>query len=173
MWIKIHYLDASAAVKLLETEEGSEALIEYMKDPDNFANLFMTSFCVAETLGVLKRKFYWKWMKQDDEKAQEKYLAACDLFIAMLRNKEIEVHNIPIEDLEIYSEVERLAKLYRLDMVDAFQLVTLTHGLVAPLRGSQSECILVVADEPLAKAARKEGLHVWDCLREPPLENIT
>lgn len=57
MWIRLHYLDASAAIKLLVKEAGSKKLEQYMAEPDHSSNLFMTSFCVAETLGVLKRKF--------------------------------------------------------------------------------------------------------------------
>jgi predicted nucleic acid-binding protein len=168
IWIRIHYLDASAAVKLLVKEEGSEILEEYMKEPDHSSNLFMTSFCVAETLSVLKRKFLREWSKEQPYKvAQEKYLAACNVFIGQLRGGMIDVHDIPIANRDTYSKVDARAKRYCLDVVDAFQLVTLEEGFVAPLRGTKSECILITADECLAKAAKAEKLWVWDCMREP------
>lgn len=78
----------------------------------------------------------------------------------------IEVQDIPIAHRETYSKVEDIAKRYGLDVVDAFQLVTLKEGFVAPLRGTKSECILITVDERLAKAARAEKLWVWDCMRE-------
>jgi predicted nucleic acid-binding protein len=168
MWIRIHYLDASAAVKLVVKEEGSKIIEEYMKEPDHSSNLFMTSFCVAETLGVLKRKFLTEWSKEQPYgKAQEKYLVACESLMGQLRDKVIEVHDIPIADQETYSEVDKLAKKYKLDVVDAFQLVTLRVGFIAPLRGTPSESWLITTDCSLAKAARSESLKVWDCLREP------
>ena len=168
MSIRTHYLDASAAVKILVKEEGSEILEQYMKEPDHSSNLFMTSFCVAETLGVLKRKFLREWSKEQPyEKAQEKYLAACESLIGQLRDEVIDVHDIPIADRETYSEVDELAKKYKLDVVDAFQLVTLKVGFVAPLRGTPSESWLITADCRLAKAARGESLRVWDCLHQP------
>lgn len=167
MCIRIHYLDASAAVKLLVKEEGSEKLQEYMKEPDHSSNLFMTSFCVAETLGVLKRKFDTEWIKEcGHEKAQQKYLDACAVFIGQLEGKMIQVHDIPITDPNMYSRVDKLAKRYRLDVIDAFQLVTLEEGFVAPLIRTASECVLITADGGLAEAAREEGLKVWDCVRE-------
>jgi len=169
MWIRLHYLDASAAVKLLVKEEGSEKLQQYMMDSNNSSNLFMTSYCVAETLGVLKRKFLTEWIKElGHQNAQQKYLDACAVFIGQLAGKMIEVHDIPITDVDTYSKVDKLAKRYCLDVIDAFQLATLKEGLVAPLRGTPSECVLVTADEGLAKAAREEGLKVWDCVRENP-----
>lgn len=86
MWIGMTYLDASAAVKRLLKEERNENLEKYLEDPDHSANLFMTSFCVAETLAVLKRKFLRESKKEQNYKeAQEKYLTACAIFIGDLR----------------------------------------------------------------------------------------
>jgi predicted nucleic acid-binding protein len=168
MWIRTHYLDASAAVRLLVKEEGSETLEDYMMEPDHSSNLFITSFCVSETLGVLKRKFLREWSKEQPyQQGQEKYLAACESLMGKLRDKVIEVHDIPIADRKTYSKVDEIAKRYKLDVVDAFQLVTLKDGFVAPLSGTPSECLLITADGGLAKAARGERLRVWDCLREP------
>lgn len=80
----------------------------------------------------------------------------------------IEVHDIPITDPKTYFKVDKLAKRYKLDVIDAFQLMTLKEGFVAPLKGTSSECVLITADDGLAKAARGEGLRVWDCVRENP-----
>lgn len=169
MSIRLHYLDTSAAVKLLVQEEGSEKLQQYMKDPDHSSNLFMTSFCVAETIGVVKRKFLTEWIKEHGhEKAQQKYLDTCAVFIGQLEGKMIEVHDIPITDPNTFSKVDKLAKRHRLDVIDAFQLVTLKEGFVSPLRSTQSECCLITADYGLAKAAREEGLKVWDYVRGNP-----
>ena len=56
--IRIHYLDASAIVKLFITEEGSERLQRYFGEEANF---YTTSLCFAEALGALKvKRFYRK-----------------------------------------------------------------------------------------------------------------
>jgi predicted nucleic acid-binding protein len=49
--IRIHYLDASAIVKLFIAEEGSDRLQKYFSEESNF---YTTSLCFAEALGALK-----------------------------------------------------------------------------------------------------------------------
>jgi uncharacterized protein with PIN domain len=47
-YVRVHYLDASALVKLLVDEPGSSRLKEYFDNPNVFR---MTSLCFAEALG--------------------------------------------------------------------------------------------------------------------------
>jgi hypothetical protein len=52
-FVKAHYLDASAAVKLVVSERGSEYLRAYFNKHSGF---HITSFCLFESFSVLKRK---------------------------------------------------------------------------------------------------------------------
>jgi len=172
MCIKIHYLDASAAVKLVVREKGSIKLKRYLECPDRSSNLFMTSFCVAETLGVLKKRFLKEWCKElGYPTALRKYWDCCAEFLLQVgRDRLIEVRDIDIGNLETFAKIERFAKKYKLDVIDAFQLVTLNQGFVASLKGTPSECVLITADKQLAKAARDKclNLRVWNCERGNP-----
>jgi hypothetical protein len=71
---------------------------------------------------------------------------------------------VDISESEIFWEVEKTAKLYGLDIVDAYQIVSIKKDLLS--RVSEAQSILVTADSGLAEAGRKEGLKVWDCLKE-------
>ena len=87
--------------------------------------------------------------------------------MAYLRDHTLQIEEVGISDQQTFAEVESLAKKHVLDISDCYQLVTLKRGFFAQFRGSNSQPILITADESLATAARNEGVHVWDCLREP------
>jgi predicted nucleic acid-binding protein len=70
-----------------------------------------------------------------------------------------------ISESEIFWEVEKTAKRCGLDIADAYQIVTVKKDYF--VRFPEAQPILVTADSRLAEAARKEGLRVWDCLKEP------
>jgi predicted nucleic acid-binding protein len=154
--IRTHYLDASAIVKLLVDDDRSAALRAYL---GRHAVHSTTSLCFAEVLGVLKR-FRGKLLTEDE------YFAACEDLMAHLRGNTLEIDDIGVSQRHTFDEAEQLAKKYSLDLIDAYQLVTLKQGLFSNLEGD-SKPILVTADEALAKAAKSEGLRSWDCLREP------
>ena len=154
--IRTHYLDTSAIVKLVVSEDGSESLRSYRSQHSIF---YTTSLCLAETLGVLKGKYLKNLV------SQEQYLTACDILLGQVRAELLGVDEIKIADQKVYSEVDKLAKKYSIDISDAFQIVTLKEGFFSRMEGD-SEPILITADETLAMAARREGLRVWDCLRE-------
>lgn len=154
--LRTHYLDASAIVKLLVVEEGSDKVRAYFGQHSVF---YATSLCFAETLGVLKNKFLRKQLNQ------EQYLSASDDLMAYLRGRNIEIDDIDISRSPTFDEVEQLVKSHSLDISDAYQLVTLRRGCLARLN-IDVQPILVTADNALAVAARSEGLRVWDCLRE-------
>lgn len=156
-YIRTHYLDTSAIVKLLVIEDGSLALRNYINE---YAVLYTTSLCFAETLGALKAKYVRNLL------SEEEYLATCEELIAHVRNQTLEIDDIGISQRSTFDEAEHFAKKYSLDIADAYQLVTLRQGALSTLEG-ESRPILVTADEALAKAARAESMRVWDCLREP------
>jgi predicted nucleic acid-binding protein len=156
--IRAHYLDSSAAVSLLVNEDRSRVLRDYLKQHTFF---LMTSFCVAETLGVLKRKYLNKCITQNE------YLIACESLTGQVKDEQIIVRDINIGDRDIFSEVRELAKKYAFDIVDAFEIVTIKKG-VANEWNIAGECFLITGDKGLANAARQENLRVWDYVHEPP-----
>lgn len=157
MMIRTHYLDASAIVKLLVNEQGSEDVRKYF---DKYSNFCTTSIYFAETLGVLKKKYLREDIMQQD------YLGACNLLMAQISGESIGIDDIEIANRQTYLEVEKLAQKYNLDISDSFQIVTLKRGYFSILRG-ESEPMLITADKKLAKTARQEDLKVWYCVEEP------
>jgi len=160
--IRTHYLDASAIVKLLVDEDGSDALRAYFGRHSVF---YATSICFAETLGVLKAKVL---REQLDE---EQYLSACEELMAHLRGHTLEIDDVGISQRGTFDEVERLAKKHSLDISDAYQLVTLSCGGLSRLK-TGLQPILVTADAALAAAAKSEGLRSWNCLRESEPQSV-
>jgi predicted nucleic acid-binding protein len=163
-FVKAHYLDASAAVKLVVSERGSEYLRAYFNKHSGF---HITSFCLFEALSVLKRKML------SSELTLEQYLDQCWLLLAYLRGKPkcIRIDDPEIDSLEIFWRAEELAKRHRLDLSDALQLITVKHGKFCKL-AKESKTVLITSDQSLAKAAEAEGLRVWNCEKEsePPSE---
>lgn len=162
--IRIHYLDASAIVKLFITEEGSERLQRYFGEEANF---YTTSLCFAEALGALKvKRFYRK------EITDEQYFCACEELLACGADNTIEIEDVEMKDSMVFVEVERLVRKYKktIDVSDAFQIVSMKRNYFSRFT-SDSKPILITGDNALAIAARQEGIRVWDCVNEPePIE---
>jgi len=157
------YLDASAAVKLVLDEPGSSNVNKY------FAQRVceITALCLAEALGVLKRK----WLK--GQLSQDQYLGRCYILLAYMRGlpKRIHLDEIDLSSLDTFSEAEKFARQYNLDLSDALQLVSVKHGKFRCFV-QESKTILITADSGLEKAAKAEGLRVWNCVSDamPPLK---
>ena len=156
---RVHYLDASVLVKLVVQEDGTNAIKEYMRS-ERTSGFHATSLCFAEALGVLKYKYLGG--RDRDENA---YFTAGDELSRCI-NDDIELVDLNIADSAIFDEVEKIAKQYRLDIVDAHQIVTIKKDPFSGLPHSRP--ILVTADSRLAEAACKEGLIVWNCLKGDP-----
>ena len=157
-----HYLDASALVKLVIAESDSDKLRAYCAR----AYLATTLLCFGEALGVLKAKWAHRHL------TQEQYLAACEELFTRVRNSSLEIESTPLLSSDprelrvIYQEVEALAQKYCLDISDALQLHALRTGAYSRLEGT-ARASLVTADGKLARAAKAEGMPVWDCVRDP------
>jgi predicted nucleic acid-binding protein len=152
---RVYYLDASVLVNIAVKETGSEAIEKYMAEPTS--TFYATSLSFAEALGGLKSKYSHK------EIDQETYIKAGDLIRGYIGDR-IELVDVDISESEIFWEVEKTVKRCGLDVVDAYQIVTIKKDLFS--RVSEGQPILVTADSGLAEAARKEGLKAWDCLKE-------
>ena len=162
-YIKASHLDASAAVKLVLQERGSEQLRSYFASPANF---YITSVCLAEALGVFKRK------RLRDEISEKQYLTTCHLLLGYLRNPpRIHMDEIELSSVDIFAKAEEIARRHQLDLSDSLQLVSVKHG-------RSSSCVpgfktlFITADRALASAAKAEGLRVWNCEEEaaPPAQ---
>jgi predicted nucleic acid-binding protein len=164
-YIKAHYLDASAAVKLVIEELGSDHLRGYFEKHSGF---YITSFCLFEALNVLKRKMRAK------DFTFEQYLDKCWLLLAYLRGKPkcIHIDDPGIDGLETFQRAEELAKRHRLDLSDALQLLTVKYGKFCKMV-EESKTLLITADGSLAKAAKAERLRVWNPAKEPAPQTAT
>jgi len=161
-YVKVHYLDASALVKLLVDEIGSAPLKEYFNNSHVFR---MTSLCFAEALGVLKTKYLYR--KEITEKG---YLNRSNLLTVYLREGRIKLDEVSLTDPAMFEEVEAIVKKYKIDVSDALQIVTIQKGRFKSFV-DESQSLLITADEDLAEAARSEGLKTWYCIKEPTPDN--
>jgi len=154
---RVYYLDASVLLKLAVKESGSETIEKYMA-AEPASMFYVTSLCFAEALGALKSRYSHKGIDQ------EKYSKAGDILKGYIGDR-IQLADMDISDSEIFWEVEKTAKRCGLDIVDAYQIVTIKKDYFS--RFPEAQPTLVTADSGLAEAARKEGFSVWDCLKEP------
>jgi predicted nucleic acid-binding protein len=148
--------DASALVKRYVDEPGSDTMRLYWNTQ---ATRYTTPFCLYETLGVLKR------LKLKGALTKDAYLRAATDLVVWFRASHSRIQDLDFTDREVFHAARELATDTDLDLSDAFQLLSLQAGYFAGLVG-ESKTLLVTADEPLAKEARKRGLPVWDCQRE-------
>ena len=167
-YIKASHLDASTAVKLVLQERGFEQLRSYFAT----ASFYITSICLAEALGVFKRK------RLREEISEKQYLTRCHLLLGYLRSPpRIHVDEIELSSVDTFTKAEEIARRHKLDLSDSLQLVSVKHG-------RSSSCVpgfktvFITADRALASAAKAEGLRVWNCeeeaarLTEPSDEEI-
>lgn len=156
--IRTHYLDASAIVKLLVREEGSEKLESYSHEHINFRT---TALCVGEALGVLKVKHFYR-----KELDREAYFCATEILAGWIsKTGGLEIEEANLADRDVFHEIEHVCKKYSLDLSDGLQILTLKKGFFSSLT-RDSAPILITADDKLAEAAKSEGGRVWHVLRE-------
>jgi predicted nucleic acid-binding protein len=159
--LKPGFLDASAAVKLVLKEHGSDRLLEHFNPTGSF---FITSFCLFEALGVLKRKML------KNEIVPDHYFKSCFLLLNHVQLKRLRIDEPEISSYETFGKAEKLARQYSLDLSDALQLVGLKYGKFSHFV-QESKPVLITADGALEAAARSEGLRVWNCeLADTPPE---
>jgi predicted nucleic acid-binding protein len=151
--IGIYYLDASALIKILIEEPRSEAIREFFSNESAF---FTTSVCFAEVLGILKRKQFKK-------KKIIEYFDASAYLMGFVNDHKLIIDEVQISQDDIFTEVEAIARRHSIDISDAFQLVTIQRRF--SLIDKEAK-FLITADRKLAKAARKEGVKAWYCMKE-------
>ena len=156
-FLKNTFLDASAAVKLVIDEPGSEHIRKYFDS--NFSHFYMTSLCLAEALGVLKRKMRKKEINRDT------YFDAVFDLMSHLEDENFRLDDTLKISLGNLNEAENLARQHELDLSDALQIVTVKERFKH--WAYESKTVLATADRDLQKAAQQEGLRVWNCLDGP------
>jgi len=158
-WVKAHYLDASAAVKLVCGEPGAEVIRKYFEDNAVFQ---ITDLCFAEALGVLKAKRFFR-----GKLSQEQYEKACFLLLSYVDEGQIQIEQVATRPL--FFAAREIMRRYGLDLSDALQVLTVKEGPRGTGAG-ESKTVLVTADDALAVAAESEGLRAWNVLRSssPP-----
>jgi predicted nucleic acid-binding protein len=165
-WIRSHYLDASALVKLVADDEAERPGRQPLRDYywANAANVYSTSHSVTEALSAFKHKYVRKKINREQYK---KYIHDfLKLTIgANLRVEDAE-EEIPLLSPIVEQEAERMIDAYPIDFLDCFQLVVIKRGQFRHMVGG-SKTLLITADRELAKAARRQGLSVWNCVDEP------
>ena len=159
-WVKVHYLDASALVKLVadddDEKDGRAALREFY---NSHGHHYATSYCIAEALSAFKLK----WLRKKITLGE--YIKDVREFFRLVLSH-LTVDEVPLS-VEILDEADRLMKAHKIDFIDSIQLVTVLRGRFAHFAG-ESQSLFITADRKLAKAARKERVRVCDCTKEAP-----
>ncbi len=99
--------------------------------------------------------------------SEGEYIKGIRDFLRLTVGANLRLDDLPILSPIVISEAERLIKTHDIDFLDCVQIVTIMHGQFKHL-GLGSKSILITADRCLAKAARAEGVRVWECTSEPP-----
>ena len=165
---RFHFLDASALVKLLlypdVKEEGSDRLEDYRRNHSNFGTI---ELCVTETLSAIKSKHFGGVRSLNIDG----YLIVVNRLRAMLKHKKLKICDFDFLMEEYFTEACHLVKKYNIDLIDAFQILTVKSGPFRSLE-NKSQTLLITADEDLSKAGRKEGLKIWYLIDEdePPAD---
>lgn len=154
--IKLRYLDANCLVKLVAEEHRSAELRKHFFQRGIVCAT--TTFCFYEALNVLKAK--WVNQKRPDHISEKQYLAACEELCAIIEDGNIQLEEIFFSDRATFNESEKLVLTHKIDLSDAFQLVTLKRGMFSRLK--VGDPVLITEDGPLQKAAQHEGLRALD-----------
>lgn len=160
--IKTCFIDTSAFIKLYLYENGSKELHEFLGS-SRIVKYTMT-YCIGEFFGIIKAKLKRR------EICNDKYLSISDNLMADLRNNKYQLEQSDITNFDIFNKVESFCKNHdNFDIVDSLQLITLTEGFFSTLwdgKSNVSKPLFITADSKLAKAARNEGLNVWECNKD-------
>jgi predicted nucleic acid-binding protein len=155
---RVDFFDASALAKVYCDEPCSDIVREYFYSR---ASKYTTPFCFYEALNVLKGKWKYKNIL-----TLEQYVSAAFQLTAWYGASSARVEDLDFTDPLTFSRAKDIATRYQLDLSDAFQIMSVKAGYFSVLV-NESATTLVTADDDLAKAARAEGLKVWNVILEP------
>ena len=99
---------------------------------------------------------------------REAYFDACFELMVYLDRGRIHLDDTPGGGLEIFLKAEAIAKKHKLDLSDAFQIISMKHGKEFIAAAAQeSKTVIATADLELETAAEKEGFARLELRKEP------
>lgn len=152
------FFDASALAKIYSDEPCSDVASDYFRSS---ATKYTTPFCFYEAMNVLKGKW-----KHKGQLTLDQYLDAAFRLTAWYGASSSEVKDLNFTEPATFTEAKEIAERSRLDLSDAFQILSVKKGYFSVLV-NESATVLVTADKELADAARAEGLRAWNLMLEP------
>ncbi len=160
-WVKPYYLDASAMVMLVVDEGDCAAIRHFYNTETNFCS---TPLCLAEALGVLKRK------RDAGQLTVDMYFRAAQELVIDAWGEKIRIDDLGLFDPAVLAQVEARARAHGLDISDALQLETIKKGYYSAALVGRSAPVLITGDRRLAEAATTDGIRVWNCRQQetPP-----
>ncbi|TFW72552.1 hypothetical protein C3Y98_02800 [Methylotenera oryzisoli] len=156
--LRADFFDASALAKVYCDEPRSDVVRQYF---NSRATKYTTPFCFYEAMNVLKGKW-----KSKGQLTQEQYVDAAFRLTAWYGASSSQVKDLNFIDPLTFSYARDLAQRSKLDLSDAFQILSVKKGYFSDLV-NESATLLVTADKELANAARFEGLKAWNVMEEP------
>ena len=152
------FFDASALAKVYSDEPRSDVVREYFRLR---STKYTTPFCFYEAMNVLKSKW-----KHKGQLSLEQYLNATFQLTAWYGASSCAIKDLDFTEPSTFSKAKDIALKSRLDLSDAFQILSVKNGYLSVLVNNSST-VLVTADKELAEAARTEGLRAWNLMSEP------
>ena len=151
------FFDASALAKVYSDEPCSDVARNYFRSP---ATKYTTPFCFYEAMNVLKGKWKHKGQLTIDQ-----YLEAAFRLTVWYGASSSKVNDLNFTEPTTFAEAKEIAERNRLDLSDAFQILSVKKGYFSVLV-NKSSTVLVTTDKELAGAARAEGLQAWNLMLE-------
>jgi predicted nucleic acid-binding protein len=146
-----YFFDASAMVKLVLNERGSQAVRSFCAGSYVARSTWLS---LAEAYGVVKRH----WLKQRWSPQQYyRKIFALQRYVQQRIKLDGPV-NLSTAQLR---EARRIHQTYRVDFSDALHIVLLRSGFYARLLGN-SKPVLVASDKSLLRVAAAEGIATWN-----------
>jgi hypothetical protein len=96
---------------------------------------------------------------------KEQYIKCVEDLIRCHIGARLQIDEVSILLPRLRNEAQRLIQKYKINFIDCFQIVTILEGQFHRI---EPKSILITADRDLAKAAREEGVNVWECITESP-----
>jgi hypothetical protein len=115
-----------------------------------------------ESMSVLKSRLF------KNESKNQYYKAMKDLAIHGWGGK-IEIEPIDLNSIDTFNEVSKLSVENNLDIADAIQIYAILNGKYSRWI-QESASVLITADRAQDLAAKKYGIRVWNCRKEPKPE---
>lgn len=152
------FLDASAIIAYHVDEPKSEVLRAWWPQE---ATKYTSSLCFFESLNAYKSK--WKFQ---GKLTHDQYRQACFSTYHWYQASGKHVKDLDFNSPQVFETAYLLAMKHSLDLSDAFQILSVRDGFFAVLV-NDSQTVLCTGDAKLARAARAEGLKVWNFQVEP------